>query len=264
MKPGSKQPQDEDASVRDLAKQVWDGLPPKQRSVRRIVEELAKVNVHVGKSTISRWAGTWSRTAEATKPIEITAKAMLPAQPQGPVNPALLEGVPQALQDALGLRALHTIGGAGLDRVENCVIMLVNAIAAQADNIAKQILEPEAETETTTGMEGGGTSTKKIEKAKAARAAIAAVSQLAGAMQTVTASRVLASVSHRNFAEGDMLMAQGRKADAEAQSTFDEGRAGRAKEIDQTGDGAMQAFDDADGTAEDEAVSALRDVEASK
>lgn len=210
--------------IKELCRLAWFSIsPPENRSAEKVRAILAQTGWRKipSKGSITRWMPEWKAT------VETTADRMLPVV-KGAI-PTDLSDVPQALQDALGLRLLYVARGEGLDKVEDAIIQLSGAIASKAPQIAEMLLDTESETaEVTTSDE---TVTKKVvEKGKVARAAVSALTQLASAMQTITASRVMVSLAHRNFAEGDKL-------DAEATAIIETGRADNAKVISPAGGG---------------------------
>jgi hypothetical protein len=179
----------------------------------------------VSKASLYRWRG---ELAHGPKKVPAT----LPA-----VDREALKGIPDDLIEALGLRMMIVAKGEGLDRVEDAIVRVVAAISGKADAIAEQLLAGE-------------------EAAGAAKNAVSALAECAEAMHRVTAARTLISVGYRNFAEGDRLAGEGEKYRAEAETTRNAARADNAKVINP---GAGQGYEDTD--ADDEALSALRDVE---
>jgi hypothetical protein len=169
--------------------------------------------------------------------------------PNGPVN---LDGIPVELVQAMGVRVLAIAKGEGLDKVEDAIVLVAGAIAGRAEDIAKGLLEPQTETETSEEK-------TRTDQSTAAMNAVNALGKLTDCLNRINASRVLWSMAHRNFAEGDLLSGQGRKYDAEAATILQEARANGARDITPTAPGD---FDDAE--AEDEAMAALRDVEGTK
>lgn len=235
--------------IKDLAKAAWIALRPRERSANGIIAALKHQGVSPlpSKGSVNRWKKEWESS------VKDTAEVLLPSlKTVGDPPPKALADIPQALQDALSPRLLYVAQGEGLEKVENAVVKLADAIASKAPEIAEMLLDTETETETvTTGGDAGGETTKTVEKAKVARSAVTALTQLAAAMQTITAARSMVSLAHRNYSEGDLFGAQ-------AQAVLESGRAERAKEINgkHKPSGGLSAEDEAraalEGTATDE------------
>lgn len=203
--------------LRELARLAWANLPADQRSAENVRAALAKHGVEKppSKGSINRWVKEWSAA------VGQTAEILLPQTQMA--APADVSDVPKALLDVLTPRLLYIAQGKGLERVENAVTMMADAIAAKAPQLAEMLLDTETELETVSKEDGTETN-KRVEKAKVARSAVTALTQLAGAMQTITAARTMVSLAHRNYGEGDQLMAQ-------AHAILESGRAERAKQI---------------------------------
>lgn len=239
--------------LRELARQAWYGLPPQKRTAENVRKVLRRGGIEnpPSKGSINRWAIGWK------KAVERTVEVLLPAQPQrqpqampmarpAPEPIDTLDDVPDVLQDILSPRLLHMAKGQGLDRVEHAVMLLSDAIASKAPQIAEMLLETETETESTVKGEDGAETTKRTEKAKVARSAVTALTQLAQAMHTVASARSMVSVAHANFSQGDLYGAQARVM-------LDTGRADRAKDI--TG----KVVSPGGLTAKDEVMATLRE-----
>lgn len=220
--------------VFEAAKHLWYSLPERKRSARGVTDTLKKRGFNISKSSVTRWSKEW--TPDKAPTAETTRK-LLPSPPQQ--APPTLDDVPADLREALSPRLLHLASGAGLERVENAIILLADAIGGKATEIAEQLLAAEVETEETTGSETGETTTKRTEKAQVARSAVGAIATLASSMQAIAASKSLIAMSHRNFGEGDFYIAQAEKEraqarifHAEAEAALGAARADNAKEID--------------------------------
>ncbi len=210
----------------DLAVRAFDALPEERRTIKEVNAKLFDMGfAPVSKSTLYRWRG---EVAHGPKRIPAT----LPA-----VDREALKGIPDDLIEALGLRMMIVAKGEGLDRVEDAIVRVVNAISNKAEAIAEQILTGE-------------------DAANAAKSAVTALAECAEAMHRVTAARTLISVGYRNFAEGDRLAGESEKYRAEAETTRNAARADNAKVINPA---SVGGFDDTG--ADDEALEALRDVE---
>lgn len=185
-------------------------------------------------------------TDEATPLIgEVVAKVVAEVAPQPkvsttnvPVNMAAIESLPSELVDALGLRMLIVAKGQGLDRVEDAIVKVASAIAGQAAEIAKGLLEAVPEDQ----------------PSNPARNAVQSLATLAEAMHRITSSRMLFSLGYRNYSEGDRLSGEGAKFRAEAEVIENTGRADNAKEI-------PGSYQQVSGEEEDDAISAMRDLE---
>lgn len=227
--------------AQEIARQAWFALPIQERSAEAVRKKLKGVLEPVpAKGSINRWAAEWRKV------VEKTADVLLP--PPNGVVVQDLSSIPQALQEVLSPRLLHIGRGEGLDKVEDAIIKLADAIASKAPEIAQMLLDTESETEEVSKGDDGELTRKRVEKGKVARAAVSALGQLASAMQTVTASKTMLSLAHKNFGEGDYAMAQ-------AQATLETGRAERARDITPGGNGPSSN----NGlTAEQEAMATLR------
>lgn len=232
--------------VRELARQLWFRLPPAKRTSSAIIEAFKQHNYPVvpSKGSVNRWAAEWRKEPDQAAQILVP----MPAVPAPGADD--ISDVPDALRDVLSPRLLQVTPGKGLERVENAVERMADAIAEKAPEIAEMLLTPDAEEETTSSTEGGETR-KTTKKAQVAHSVVSAIGQLAHAMQVITAARSMVAVAHRNYGEGD-------RARAEAQVLLEGGRADRAKEINgkSAPAGAM--------SAQDEAMAALRETVAPK
>lgn len=197
--------------------------------MRKVTDTLRERGYKLSKTSVGRWAKAWT---PENAPAPQTAQKLLP--PPAEV-PAKFDGIPDELRDALSPRLLALSSGKGLERVENAVIQLANAVASKSEEIAALLLETESETESST-KEDGATSSKRIEKANAARSAVSAVATLAQAMNIIASSKALTAMSHRNYAEGDLYLAQAERAraearmfDADADAKIGAGRAANAR-----------------------------------
>lgn len=202
----------------ELARHAYFALPPEKRTSKNVMKALEGVLDPIpSKGTINRWAVDWRK-----EPDKIVA-TMLPPPPLD-AKPEDLDDIPEAIRQALAPRLLYVGQGKGLEKVEDAVCKLAQAIGEKAPQIAEMLLDTETETEETATAEGGATSKKTVEKAKVARSAVSALSQLAQAMQIVVASRAMVSTAHRNYSEGDLYAAQ-------AQQLNDAARAELARDI---------------------------------
>lgn len=248
----------------DVVVEVWNAMPPVQRHLAGLNTRLTELGYsRISRATMYRWLKDNKLPEIPDGIVAQAAKVVAPAPtPLTVGKPIDLEGIPEPLIEALGLRVLVIAKGHGLDRVEDAVVKVSMAIAGKAEEIAAALLETESESET---VEKGGETVKSTRRADAASAAMNAVnalSKLADAMHRITASRVLWSVGHRNFAESDRLSGEGEKYRAEAETTRLAARADNARTINQpTVEGAAQGFDP---DADDEALTAMRDVESRK
>lgn len=197
----------------EAAKSLYFSLPERDRSARGITKTLNERGIAVSKTSIGRWIKGWKGESA---PVTETAQRLLPAPAGEDAVDAEAEGIPRELRNALSPRLLALASGKGLDRVENAAIVLSNAIAGRSHEIAAMLLESETETESVEAAEGGGKTTTRTEKANVARSAVTAVATLASAMEALARARSLSSMQHRNFAEGDMLLAEAERKRAEA------------------------------------------------
>lgn len=237
---------------KELAREAWFGLPPEKRTANNVIKAMkARGLAAPSKGSINRYAAEWKTE------VEKTAEVFLPSQPiprPAQESDDEQDGITRVLQDVLSPRLLKIAEGKGLDRVEDAVIKLADAIGSQAPKIAEMLLDTETETETVTaGGEAGSETTKKTEKARVARSAVTALTQLAQALHTVTAARSMVANAHLSFSQGDRFA-------AEANAIFEGGRADRAKEINPKG--AQRPTGGL--SAEEEAFAALRDTVGSK
>lgn len=236
--------------AKEIARQAYFSLPAEGRSSEQVRAALkGAIDPIPSKGTITRWIADWRNT------VADTAKDLVPGVATARPNEADLAHIPQVLRDALSPELLAIVPGKGLERCENAIVELADAIAAKAKPIADMLLDTESETTEVSKTEDGTESRKVVEKGKAATRAIAAMVQLANAMNTLTASRLMVSVGARNYAESDMLHSAGDKNRAEAEAVRKGARPAGAKDI--TGHGMVI---DAEDTDEQEALAALRGV----
>lgn len=239
-----------------LALDTWAGLPRKQRNFARLNSTLAELGYEaVNKSTFYRWLKVppEKRAAQraAQKAIARAAVVPVPIEPQEAVD---LNGVPEELIEAFGLRVLLVAKGSKAhDLAEAAIVSMIEAIAAKADDIAEQLLMPETEV-----VDDNGSKTI-TRSAGAAKGAVETMAQLVDALHRVTASRTLPSLAHRNFSEGDRLIGEAKKFLAEADTIANAGRSDNAKTIDQPGTGSG---DNAEYEAE--ALAAIQEIERGK
>ena len=233
------------ANRKVIARQIWNALPVHERSVRSAEAKAAELGYEISKSNFGRWSKEWDRPAPDAPPkppnpalalqtparaeVEVLGKAMVIPE-SGLSDDVDLGDIPSSLLDALDPRLTPLVQTARLDKVEQALTDFAVAVALKSDEIVECLLDPESETENTTAADGAAT-TRTIRKGQIPTAAAAILGRIAEAMKTIMAARTMASIAHRNYAEGDMLMGQGRKADAKARVIFDEGRADRAREI---------------------------------
>lgn len=226
MAPNNKPPE---TATYQAAKDLWFSLPARERSVRAVTERLNQTGHKVSKTSVGRWAKEWQ---EGPQPVEEVAERLLPA-PESSADD-VFEGISDELRNALSPRLLAITEGEGLTRCENAVVKLADAIAERAPDIAAQLLDAESETTETTSGDDGEVAKKVTEKAKVARSAVQAIATLAQAMSILTQAKHLSAMSHRNFAEGDMLLAQAERHRQEARKVSGEADAiaGRNREHD--------------------------------
>lgn len=206
---------------KELARQAWVKLPPDKRSAEDVRAAMKKAGVEKvpSKGSINRWVPEWEASAKNT------AEVLLPATPEQimAANEQDFSDIPEHLRDVLSPRLLFVAKGQGLDKVEDAIGALAQAIASKAPEIAQMLCDTETETEVVSKDDDGETK-KTVEKAKVARSAVTALQQLAQAMQTIKTARTMVSLAHRNYGEGDRFV-------AEAHAIHESGRVDRAKII---------------------------------
>lgn len=239
-----------------LALQTWFALPVAGRNIDNLNKKLKEMGFgRVPKTTLYRWRD--EAKPGHTDPEKFIARhsPTIPV-PSLDLKPIDTTGIPEDLIEALGLRVLVIAKGEGLDRVENAIVKIAEAIAGKAEQIATQLLDTESETTEITKAGEDLVSSKTVKAAEAARSAVNSLAICAEAMHKVTASRTLWSLAFRNFSEGDRLSGEGAKLRAEAETVHNATRADNAKDI--------TPGRPYDKNIEDEAVESLREVEARK
>lgn len=229
-----------------LVCEVWNAIPEAYRTYDEVKTRLGRLGFKCFKATFYRWRRAGFN---ATMPPLDPGKTVT-------LNREALTGIPPELVDALGLRMLIIAKGEGLDRVEDAIVKVATAIAQKAEQIATQLLEPRGDSETVTkGLDGEMIESKAVSAAAdAAQRAVTSLATLTDAMHRIVASRVMFSLAHRNYAEGDRLSGEGKKYQAEAATISNAARADSAKTV----EGEYQTVD---AEYEDDAVTAMRDLE---
>lgn len=249
----------------EFAVETYNALPEKDRSFPALLRRLAELGYQsVPRSSFFRWKAHSAPRPPRIKPIPIAEvrKAVISLPPTIPTPEQIaiqapdMSGIPDELKDALGIRLLMVAKGNGLDRVEDAIVKVATSIAARAEDIAADLLKT-AQESLETSKDGDVVSAKKTaDPAAGAKNAVQCLVVLADAMHKIVGARTLFSHADRNFAEGKKLSGEAEKFKAEADVTRLAARADNARDITPQRPGD---FDDAE--AEDEALSALRDLE---
>lgn len=241
----------------DVARQAWDSLPPKDRSIRKVSAECARLGCPVSRSNIQRWARVWKEGGDLPRP-----KPPVPVQHSVEIidygEPIMAErtsdgqkvaDIPQVIMDAIDPRVSPLLDLTKLQRAEDSLLAVMEEIARRKELLVDNLQDPEAETETIERTEGKET-IKKVRKGQRSREAFDMLVQGMGAVALSHRTKANYTTGYRDLSQGDMLRGAGRKSEAKAQAIFDDGRPNRAKEID------GKTIDNDDG---DEAMQALRD-----
>lgn len=236
-----------------LYHQVGRG-PERARRVNAVL--VAEGLGEVPRSSLIRWV-----SAAKGIPIEVERAATATLPPKTEVARARaageLDDIPAAILEAIGPRMLIVAQGKGLERVEDAIGKMADAISALAPQVAEQLLDTEEESQSVK-KDGEIVTATTTRKAQAAKNVVGALQTLATAMQMVTASRVARSGAFRNFAEGDQLSGVGAKSKAEAETIRQAAAADGAKDITPRGGPAHRPLDQ---DYQDEAMAALADIE---
>jgi hypothetical protein len=243
----------ERAQDKIIARQVWYAAPKSERTIRSVAAKCKLVGHDIAVSNIARWSRDWrvnqEPPPEPPKPsdMQVMQDTLLPPREPGQLD---MSDIPASLRDALDPRLVPMFRSEKLDEVQGALVKIAVAIGNRAEDIADALLDPESDIETVATDDGQST-TKTTKKGQIPAAAAGVLSGIAEAMKTIMAAKAIVSMADRNYAEGAMLRGAGQKHLAEARAIFEDGRAGRAKQI----DGSLPA---PDADAESDARDALR------
>jgi hypothetical protein len=201
-----------------------------------VLEGLARENIKVSKASVCRWAKGWK--AVVHRAVDLIELPLKPANETATAE--ALADIPAELRQTFPDRLLHVARGKGLDRVEEAIRILSDAIARRASELVSN------------------------KDPKALRTVVGALATMASAMESIVTSRATVATAHRSYSEGDRLLAEADRLRAEAMKLTAEAEimrnaalADNAKNItpcDTTGHGADREF-------EDEAIAIVRALE---
>lgn len=243
--------------LRDTAKRVWESLPLKERSIRKVVAECKRLGHPVSVSTMQRWSKVWVTGGEfpsrpvPPKPVEHRVEIIDHGErivPERTSSGQVVAEIPEVLRQALDPRLDPLIQFETVQRAEKAILEVFEEIASRKSQIADNIAAADAESETTERTDGKETITK-LRKGQTGRDAVVALVQLTSGLNTLSNIKARYTIGYRDLSQGDALRGEGRKAEAKAQAIIEGGRPDRAKTI----DGTASASDQQD------ALAALRD-----